>query len=221
MKMIPFDVTDSLGVPRLLSRTDLIRVVLRLQFEGWDRALRQDPELTANQDEPYMNGRLFQGMMYVRNCLGLTNIYILETPSIRSDTTRPLPDGEPDMGILFSAFGTNDPHALIECKRLDPREASRQLRGDYVRKGIDRFVKGRYGNAHEIDFMVAYVLRGDEHAAMEDVNSYLRNVRRVGDSLRSNGKFQSIGFVAQSDHIRMADDVGFKLLHSFVGFWTS
>ena len=64
--MIPFEGQKSLGPPHLLSRKDLIRVILRLQFEGWRSALQLDPALKPDQDEPYMNGRLYQGMVRVR-----------------------------------------------------------------------------------------------------------------------------------------------------------
>ena len=215
---IPFRTPESLGKPRLLSHPDLIRVILRLQFEGWNHALQQDSSLTADRDEPYLNGRLFQGMQYMRNQLGLSTIYILEAPGVRSDATLAKPDGEPDIVVLFAAFSESEPHALIECKRLDPHENPRQLRGEYVRSGIDRFIEGLYGSGHEVDFMVAFVLRGDEPTAMDDLNTYLQNVNRPKDLLQLSRGFQNSGFVAQSEHTRRVDGLHFRLLHSFVRF---
>ena len=165
-----------------------------------------------------MNGRLFQGMQYMRNHLGLSTIYILEEPGVRSNATLAKPDGEPDIVVLFAAFSESEPHALIECKRLDPHENPRQLRGEYVRSGIDRFIKGLYGSGHEVDFMVAYVLRGDEPAAMRDINSHLGNVNRPKDFLQPSRDFQKFGFVAQSEHAREDDGLRFRLLHKFVRF---
>jgi len=216
--MIPFEGRDSLGPPRLLSRKDLINVILRLQFEGWQRALEHDSALTPNCDETYMNGRLYQGMASVRSSLGLTNVFIVETPGVRHQLKPPLPEGEPDVIMLFAEFGANEPHAIIECKRLDPLENPRRLRGEYVRSGIDRFIAGLYGTGHNIDFMVAYVLRGDGLAAMDDVNAHLRNVRRDDDLLHATDEFGCAGFIAQSDHLRTSDARRFRLLHSFVGF---
>lgn len=215
---IPFRTRESLGRPRLLSHPDLIRVILRLQFDGWNHALRQDPSLTADRDEPYMNGRLFQGMQHMRNHLGLSTIYILEVPGVRSNATLAKPDGEPDIVVLFAAFSESEPHALIECKRLDPDENPRQLRGEYVRSGIDRFINGFYGSGHEVDFMVAYVLRGDEPAAMRDVNSHLKNVSRPKDFLQPICDYQNLGFMAKSEHVRKTDGLQFRLLHRFVRF---
>ena len=219
--MIPFEGRVSLGPPRLLSHKDLINVILRLQFEGWRHALQHDAALTSHCDETYMNGRLYQGMVSVRTSLGLTNIFIVETPGVRPEAESPLPEGEPDVIMLFAEFGANEPHAIIECKRLDPLENPRRLRGEYVRAGIDRFVAGLYGRGHDIDFMVAYVLRSDGPAAMHDVNAYLQNVGRHDALLQVTDEFDASGFIAQSDHLRTVDARRFRLLHSFVGFWAT
>ena len=218
MMEIPFGEHHSLGPPNLLSRQDLIRVIIRLQFEGWSIALRSDPLLNGDQSERYMNGQLFNGMRHVRNSLELDNIYIMETPGVRSNADRSTPDGEPDIAIWFSSFGANDPHALIECKRVDPNDMSRSLRREYVVSGIDRFISGRYGSGHEIDFMVAYVLSNTERVSMQDINRYLQNVGRVREILQSNSNFDDLGFVAHSKHIRDVHGGLFTLLHSFLRF---
>ena len=216
--MIPFEGQKSLGPPHLLSRKDLIRVILRLQFEGWRSALQLDPALKPDQDEPYMNGRLYQGMVRVRTAMGLTNIFIMEKPGVRADPDPALPEGEPDVIALFAEFGANEPHAVIECKRVDPLENPKQLRGKYVRCGMHRFIKGLYGPGHDIDFMVAYLIGGDEPAALKDINIYLQNVSRPADSLHATTNFNNIGFVAYSDHVRIVDECHFRLLHSFLVF---
>src|SRR5690348_4141520 len=137
--MIPFDRAASLGTPHLLTRNDLIEIIHRLQFEGWEFAIRNDINLKNAASETYMNGRLFQGMVQVRNSLGLSNIFLVQTPGIQTSADRAIPDREPDIILLIAEFGANEPHAIIECKRLDPLEPSRALRGEYVREGIDRF----------------------------------------------------------------------------------
>ena len=216
--MIPFEGQKSLGPPHLLSRKDLIWVILRLQFEGWQSALQLDPALKPDQDEPYMNGRLYQGMVRVRTAMGLTNIFIMEKPGVRPHPEPALPEGEPDVIVLFAEFGANEPHAVIECKRVDPLENPKQLRGEYVRSGMDRFIKGLYGPGHDIDFMVAYLLSGDEPATLKDINIYLQNVSRLADSLHATRNLNNIGFVAYSDHVSTVDERQFRLLHSFLVF---
>jgi hypothetical protein len=216
--MIPFDGRASIGAPQLLSRNDLISVIVRLQFDGWRVALSGDPGLVASKDEPYMNGRLFRGMVAVRNRLRLTNIYLVETPGIRVHSTPARPEAEPDIILLIAEFGANEPHAVIECKRLDPFENPRNLRGEYVRSGMDRFIEGVYGVGHNLDFMVAFVLRGYGASAISDVNDYLDNVGRTSDRLRKSSWLGAAGFVGESDHRRKSDGSRFRLLHSCMVF---
>ncbi len=216
--MIPFEGRESLGPPRLLSRSDLIQVILRLQFEGWQSALLDDPALNSSRDEPYMNGRLFQGMVRVRASLGLTNIFIIEKPGVRTTGAPALPVGEPDVIFLFAEFGANEPHAIIECKRVNPLEDPKQLRGEYVRSGMDRFIRGLYGPGHELDFMVAYLLEGDAELGVADINAYLNNVGRSIDRLQESSNYTDFGCVAYSDHRRIVDNCHIRLLHSFLLF---
>jgi hypothetical protein len=216
--MIPFQGGASLGAPKLLSRQDLIAVILRLEFEGWQLALKEDVNLTNKVTEPYMNGRLYQGMVKIRDLLGLTNIYILETPGVRPLPGPPLPQGAPDVILLFAEFGANEPHAVIECKRLDPHETPKNLRGEYVRSGIDRFISSAYGAGHDLDFMVGYLLSGDGYGAVSDVNEYLNNVGRPKCHLHAARVFPGISFIAESDHTRASDNSSLRLLHSFLSF---
>jgi hypothetical protein len=150
--------------------------------------------------------------------LGLTNLFLVETPGIRSSEELTKPDREPDLIFLFAEFGSNEPHAIIECKRIDPQEASRALRGEYVKEGIDRFIEGAYGKGHELDFMVAYLLRGDGAAGVADINTYLANVGRTSCQLRPSTVFNKSDFVAESDHNRVADGSAIHLIHSFLEF---
>ena len=174
--------------------------------------------LKPNQDEPYMNGRLYEGMVDVRASLGLTNIYIVEKPGVRSTGALAVPDGEPDVILLFAEFGANEPHAVIECKRVNPTENPKQLRGEYVRSGMDRFIRGRYGPGHELDFMVAYLLEGDTESGMADINAYLDNVDRSIDSLQESSNYSDFGCVAVSNHRRILHNDHICLLHSFLLF---
>ena len=216
--MIPFNEDNSLGPARLLNRKELVQIILRLQFEGWKFGLREFPGLTADRCEPFMNKCLYLGMKSVRDSLSLSNIFIVEKPTVRAETDTEAPEGEPDVTVFFSEFRANEPHAVIECKRLDPLETPKQLRGEYVRSGINRFVSGPYGRGHDLDFMIGYVLRGDELTAMKDVNLYLQNVGCQRSLLRETSEFGSPGFVAQSDHVRAANGDTFRLLHSYVCF---
>ena len=86
--------------------------------------------------------------------MGLTNIFIMEKPGVRAGPDPALPEGEPDVIALFAEFGANEPHAVIECKRVDPLENPKQLRGKYVRCGMHRFIKGLYGPMTSISWLL-------------------------------------------------------------------
>ena len=216
--MIPFDTQINLGSPNLLSRIDLIRVVLRLQSDGWNRAKEMFADLSPSKNEVYLNGCLFRGMDASRRALKLYNLQLLEKPAVRSDSGLITPDKEPDFGVFFIGFSASYPHALIEGKRLDPSDRSRKLRGEYIRNGVDRFVDGSYGRDHELDFMVAYVIYGDSSAAMVDINTYLAKVRRTDESMFRDMRFIRSGFVARSEHTQATPVSQFVLLHSFLEF---
>jgi hypothetical protein len=216
--MIPFNAVASIGQPKLLSRQDLVSIIIRLEFEGWGLARSRDRALNNSANETYMNGRLFQGMRDIRSSLKLTNMFLVEVPGVRSDEDLATPDREPDVILLFAEFGANEPHVVIECKRLDPEEASRALRGEYVRSGVDRFISGAYGLGHDLDFMVGYLLRGDGAAAVADINAYLDNVGRQNCFLEDTAMFGQYGFVAASNHKRSIDGSRVRLLHSFLQF---
>ena len=216
--MIPLDIQNSLGSPSLLTRTDLTLVVLQLQFEGWQIAKEKFSEISPTSGEVFLNGCLFQGMKDARTAHKLFNLFIVEKPAVRSDPNMATPNKEPDLGLYFVDFGANYPHALIECKRLDPLETPPKLRGAYIRSGVDRFVDGSYGQGHDLDFMVAYVLRSDSPAAMTDINVYLAKVGRQDASLHPENGFAQTGFVAKSDHLRAINGADFALLHSFLEF---
>jgi hypothetical protein len=134
---------------------------MELVHQGWALAIAGDPALTPAQDERYMNGSLARGMNAARRILGIENIWVVETPGERSHPDLTVPDRAPDVVLVIAQFAEQSPHAIIECKRLDPAESPKQLRSAYVREGIDRFVGRQYGRALGVSFMAGYVLRGD------------------------------------------------------------
>ncbi|RYE38599.1 MAG: hypothetical protein EOP21_11935 [Hyphomicrobiales bacterium] len=95
------------------------------------------------------------------------------------------PDGRTDIPIyvieVFLRFGEHDPHAIIECKRLDGSDT--YLCREYVVEGIDRFRTGKYAENHAAGFMAGYLLRGDAADAAGGVNAYFSRVRRTAEQL--------------------------------------
>jgi hypothetical protein len=219
--MIPYRGLSSVGTtPALLRFPTLIRAILELVHRGWITALANDPTLTASQNERFMNGSLARGMNAARPALGIDNIWVIETPGERSHPALAIPDRAPDVVLVIAQFGAEQaPHAIIECKRLDPDESPKQLRSEYVREGINRFVGQQYGRAHDIGFMAGYVLRGNEAAALNDLNECLDGIGRSSERLVQDASYgTAAGFIACSTHVRGTDPIPFVLLHSFLPF---
>lgn len=220
--VIPMDDGTSLGRPRLLVRRDLIAVILRLQFDGWLRALQDDPALSPGRGEVYLNGRLFDGMEKVRIALRLSNLWLEREPGIGLDPHSARHLGEPDVSVIIAGFISTPPHAIIECKKLSPHEEPRKLRREYVVSGMDRFINGPYLTNGDVNFMIAYVDSGSEEEAMHDVNEYLSAVNRLACSLDTSTEYNSdfglTGYIAKSIHVCAPSSESFLLLHTFVTF---
>jgi hypothetical protein len=123
--------------------------------------------------------------------------------------------------LVVAQFAEQAPHAIIECKRLDPHESPKQLRSEYVREGINRFVGQQYGRALEIGFMAGYVLRCSEVAALNDLNECLDGIGRSSERLAQDASYgAAAGFIACSTHVRGTDLIPLVLLHSFLSFPT-
>jgi hypothetical protein len=121
--MIPYGGSSSIGIaPKLLGFPTLVQAILALVDRGWALALCNDPALTPAQDERYMNGSLARGMNAARPALGIENIWVVETPGERSYSDLVVPDRAPDVVLVIAQFAEQSPHAIIECKRLDPDE---------------------------------------------------------------------------------------------------
>jgi hypothetical protein len=196
-----------------------MRAILELVHQGWIAALANDPTLTASQNERYMNGSLARGMNAARPVLGIDNIWVIETPGERSHPALAIPDRAPDVVLVIAQFAEQAPHAIIECKRLDPDESPKQLRSEYVREGINRFVGQQYGRALDIGFMAGYVLRGSEASALNDLNDCLDGIGRSSERLMQDASYDATaGFIACSTHVRGTDPIPLVLLHSFLAF---
>jgi hypothetical protein len=218
--MIPYRGASIVGAaPKLLGFPTLVRTILELVYQGWVSALAADSALTPSQDERYMNGSLARGMNTARPTLGIENIWVIETPGERSHLDLVVPDRAPDVVLVIAEFAEQSPHAIIECKRLDPDESPKQLRSEYVREGIDRFVGRQYGRALDLGFMAGYVLRGGGAAALADLNECLDGIGRSSERLTGEVSYgTAAGFIGCSAHVRGTDPVPFVLLHSFLPF---
>ena len=185
---LPFDVTTTAGRRFINLGPDIATAILRTVEVGWEFA-SQSRDVNAKAGEVEITERLRDGM---RRALGLKGMRWCKKMAVLPGTesrSRPdmfVPDGRTDIPILsieiFLRFGEHDPHAIIECKRIDGN--SGYLCREYVAEGIDRFRTGKYSGNHSAGFMVGYLLAGDEHMAVTGINRILTRKSRTNENLK-------------------------------------
>ncbi len=91
--------------------------------------------------------------------------------------------GRKDLVFVPVSRAREDVYLCFECKRLNALMGAetRPLGGEYVSKGMMRFVTGQYSSAVTDGGMIGYVLDGRLKAAIENVRS---NIKRNRDELR-------------------------------------
>ena len=112
---------------------------------------------------------------------------VLPGTETRSRPEVPRPDGRTDIPVFFQDIreehDEQDPHAIIECKRVAGNDA--RLCRLYVVEGIDRFSTGKYAANHAVGFMAGYLLAGDAGSAAAGVNRHLTRKGRQSERLVS------------------------------------
>jgi hypothetical protein len=195
--MIPYDDPAALCSPLLSIGPQIVRTALELQERGWQIALLQGG-FHAASTERLLAGHLKTGMVAAVKEIGVFAI-IQEAVGTRSSREPPEADGEADIALWFyRSFDHNDPHLLVECKRVD--EANNFLIREYVNEGIDRFLKGHYRPGENGCFMTGFVIRGSPKGIVNRVNKYLTKKGRIGCHLKHDPAHADIGFVFTSNH---------------------
>ena len=175
---LPRDVPVIAGRPFIELAPEISAAILRTVKAGWALALKS-PDVNASAAEVPMTERLRDGMRSALNSGELPwdhrTMAVLQGAESRSRPDILRPDGRTDIPILwieiFFRIGEHDPHAIIECKRIDGDDT--HLCREYVVNGIDRFRTGKYAGNHAAGFMAGYLIAGDASAAARGVNRYL------------------------------------------------
>ena len=214
---LPRDVPTTAGRPPIDLDLEISEAILQIIKAGWDIASQW---LSVNTDayEVEMTERLRDGMRNARDNDTFSwskNIRVLSGIEYRSRPDVLLPDGRIDIPIfvieLAFRFG-DDPHAIIECKRIAGNDS--QLCRQYVVAGIDRFQTGKYAGNHSTGFMVGYLIAGSASAAVDGINKYLNGKGRHDENLeRSN--LVSESWVWGSRHPR-SDPPPIEIHHAFL-----
>ena len=191
---IPYDAPAPLGREFIELAPEIVAAILLTLIAGWQQACEFD-DLNAQAGEVLMTERLRDGMRGVlkaKGCRWRRMLIVLPGTESRSRSEVTIPDGRTDIPLMlievFLRPEEHDPHAIIECKRIEGSDT--HLCREYVVEGIDRFSAGKYGENHAMGFMVGYVLSGTMMESANGVNAYLARVSR------------------KVDHLELADDLG-------------
>ena len=193
---------------------DLVATVLRVIEEGWVRAKAMGA--TATDLERPLTERLRRGMRTAKS--RPESIVVQRGAESLSSQAALVPDGLTDIPLFFLEIylqsSVQDPHAIIECKRIAGTDTN--LCREYVVNGIDRFRDGKYSSRHRAAFMVGYVLTGTIDDAANGVNKYLAGRQRPTERLATSTVVAG-SWLRKSRHQRLTHGL-IVLHHAFLSF---
>lgn len=213
---IPYDAPGFVGEFIELA-SDVSAAILHTVNEGWTRALSDGIDMTAG--EVALTERLRDGMRDALKASQWPQMFaVLAGMESRSSKLVPIPDGRTDIPIfvieIFLQRYVHDPHAIIECKRIEGSDT--HLCREYVVEGIDRFRTGKYGANHAVGFMIGYLLSGTGSDSAAGINAYLTRTGRQVEHLQVM-EFAAKAFCWTSAHFRTTGGVPIALRHAFLG----
>ena len=217
---LPLDDSATSGRQFIGLERDIATTILQTIKDGWGLALRS-PDVNTDTGEIKLTEHLRDGMRQVANEGKLPwheTMVVLPGTESRSGPDVLMPDGRTDIPILFFelrfCFGEHDPHAIIECKRIDGNDS--RLCREYVVGGIDRFQTGQYSGNHSTGFMIGYLISGGAKAAVTGINNNLNRTSRSKENLKPSSLIAE-SWVWASCHPRK-ETSPIELHHAFLDF---
>lgn len=213
---IPYEPNCSVGREFIVLGPEIIAAILLTLQSGW--AVAGVTAAHSVEGEVEITERLRDGMRNTLNAgmLPWSKLFLIAPGTeSRSRPETTIPDGRTDIPIylieVFLRYGEHDPHAIIECKRLDGTDT--HLCREYVVEGVDRFRSGKYAENHAVAFMAGYLLRGDASVAAAGVNAYLLRVARAPEHLLASDVVHQPAFW-RSSHARSVPRPPIDLHHA-------
>ena len=215
---IPYETQPALGREFIELAPEVVAVILLTIAAGWQQACIAG-DVNEEAGEVLMTERLRDGMRgELKSKKSPWNLIVLMGSESRSKSSVVLPDGRTDIPLMlieiFLQTQEHDPHAVIECKRIDGSD--KHLCREYVVEGIDRFATGKYGENHALGFMVGYVISGTPTKSVDGINSYLKRVSRTADLLEPSDVSGMATW--RSHHLRPKPSAPINLHHAFLNF---
>ena len=210
----------SLGRPSLPLRELYVPAVLEILLVGAGALQRcglVDPSMFENR----ISALLDQKMRADRMANNSSDILSWSMrPLIPNESERPPDFVEPDFLFTWGPYPSReDPSLVVEAKRL--RGGGESLAGDYVDKGVMRFVKANYGRGHEYGIMMGYVQVAPVSGAISSVSTAMNNrkerTQQLSEFVPDNSLCTYPG-THHSSHLQQATSQPIFLVHVFVDF---
>lgn len=174
---LPYDRPPAIGRPFIQLAHEVAAAIMQTIEAGW-RVGKCASISTAARGEVEITERLREGMRRALEEEELPwreEMIVLPGTESLSHPDLPRPDGRTDIPIfmigIWLGHRVHEPHAIVECKRVDGSNAD--LCRLYVVEGMDRFRQGHYSENHSTAFMAGYVIAGNERTAVDRINQYL------------------------------------------------
>ena len=212
--------TGSLGRPSLPLRELYLPAVLEILLVGAS-ALQASQSVDPSMFENRISALLDQHMRAARLAGNSSDILSWFMRALIPNEAERSPDQvEPDFIFTWGPYPSRkDPSLLVEAKRL--RGAGDSLAGDYVDKGVMRFVEGSYGKGHEYGIMMGYVQVAPVSGALSSVNTAMDSRKDQTQQLSQFTPDNSICAYANthhSSHFQQVTSQPIILVHVFVDF---
>ena len=194
---------------------NLIPSVLSYVIATWE----QMPTPGPSDLEDAISVKLYSALIKAKD--RNVHAFLIRYQDVEVDTDLAKETGRKD--IVFFPSVQEEIYLCLEAKRLNAviSGVRRSLADEYVKEGMQRFVDGKYARFVRHGAMLAYVLDGDIHRAMQNVENNIHN-RRAELRMDKNGGFLTSTIrpddphTQETRHRRAHEKAIFRIHHLFV-----
>jgi hypothetical protein len=194
----------------------LMPAVLAHVVTTWERMQKPGP----SDLEDAISDKLFSALVNAKRRSDFP--FLIRREDLEFDTDLAKETGRKDI-VFFPSLQQEEIYLCLEAKRLNAMISGRResLADKYVTEGMQRFVDGKYARFVRHGAMLAYVLDGQIHRAIKNIENNIRS------RLTKLGMEKNTGFVAsairpddprtkETHHRRPHENATFRIHHLFV-----
>jgi len=191
--------------------------------EGFKK-MKKDNRYSLSWEEPRFSAVLVRYMREIRSeqkiPLKIDPEGVLYNQEILDGTVDPATAPRIDIRISGGWF-IEDQYYGVEAKILvENHRGTRnhtQLNKEYIEKGIQRFIDGKYSSGMDNGCMAGYIIEGQCMKIISKINDRLTESNRKQEIIQNIGSIDSCQY-GKSIHTRIIDHKKFRLCHIFLDF---